>query len=72
MNSSVKICIEYEGVSYFFKNDSNMDMNMFYDKCLYIVKNNKVPNIEHIANILVYKKHYGVIYPQAIESKLIV
>ncbi len=60
--------IEYEGVSYSFINTENQDMDMFYEKCLYIIKNNKVQNIEHLANIWTFKKFYGLVYPKSVED----
>lgn len=66
-----KLYIEYEGVSYCFKNEDNEDLNMFYDKCLYIIKNKEVPNIHNIAKVWVYKKHYGVSYSKDIENLLV-
>ena len=66
-----KIYIEYEGLSYCFKNEDNEEINMFYDRCLYIIKNKGLPNIEHIAKIWAYKKHYGVSYPKDIEGLLV-
>ena len=66
-----KVYIEYEGTSYCFKNDDDEDLNMFYDRCLYIIKNKNVPNIANIAKIWVYKKYYGVSYSKDIEKYII-
>lgn len=71
MNNSVKIYIEYEGISYCFKNEENWDRNMFHDKCLYMIKNKNIQNIDNISTIWVYKKYYGVSYPTAIEKLLV-
>ena len=64
--------IEHEGVSYVFNNqDQHIDKDMFYEKCLYIIKNNKVENIEHLANVWVLKKFFGLIYPKSVEEVLL-
>ena len=62
--------IEHEGVSYVFTN-SNQEKDMFYDRCLYIIKNNRVENIEHLANIWVLKKYFGLVYPKDVEDLLV-
>ena len=66
--------IEHEGVSYMFTakdQDIHLDKDMFYEKCLYIIKNKEVQNIEHLANVWILKKFFGLVYPKSVEDVLV-
>ena len=70
MSPITNIYIEYDGVSYFFKDTSITDINMLYDKYWFIIKNKNNENVNQLADIWLMKKHYGLTYPAHIEKQL--
>lgn len=67
------IYIEYDGKNYLIQvpeSEAMLNINMLYDKYWFIIKNNQKENIEHLADIWLMKKHYGLTYPQHIEKEI--
>ena len=70
--------INYKGIIYHFKQESNENNEMFYERCWKAINlSNKKPQTEEELNhnikfskLLINKKYYKCSYSTAIESKL--
>lgn len=68
------ISIAHEGMQYIFQNLNNEDPKMFYDRCMFIAKNQSTysskDELDAMSHIWVQKKYLQVDYEDRIEDLL--
>lgn len=67
------ICIEYKNKMYTFSQSGNENPRMFYDRCMFKVKNMDLFSsieLEALSHVFIHKQYLGVEYDMKVEELL--